>query len=233
MKVAAIVPSAGSGRRMRSSIDKPFIKLCKKEIICYALKILEDSPVISEIIVAAKGKNISRMKRLIRREGFKKVKDVTAGGKKRSRSVFNALSKVSPDVDYVLVHDSARPFITPELIRETVKAAKRYGVSLSAVKISPTVKEAGIKEGLVKRTLDRRFLWEAQTPQVIKRDILIAAYKKIGKDSGSFTDEASLAEKAGRAVKIVKGNYSNIKITRPQDLVIAEAMLKNSGFRIK
>ncbi|MFH1867857.1 MAG: 2-C-methyl-D-erythritol 4-phosphate cytidylyltransferase, partial [Candidatus Omnitrophota bacterium] len=222
----AILPAAGSGERMRSKIDKPFMRLRKHEIIYYSLRVLEDSPVVSEIIIAVKDENMPRVKKLIKRECFKKVKNIVRGGRKRAQSVFNALLSVSEDADFVLIHDAARPFITQKIIRDTVNAAKRYGASLSAVNVLPTVKEAGIKGGFVKKTLDRRFLWQAQTPQVIKKDILLSAYKRIGKSFNNFTDEVSLVEAIGGSVKIVKGSYGNIKITKPEDIAIAEALLK-------
>lgn len=226
MRVAAVVPSAGSGRRMHSKVDKPFIKIGKFSIIFYVLKALEDSSLISEIIIAARPENIPRFKRLIRKESFTKIKGVVKGGRSRSRSVFNGLSRVSPDVDFVLVHDVARPFITQDLIRRTVNAAKRYGASAACVLVKPTIKEQDPKKPLVKNTLDRRLLWEAQTPQAFRKDFLLGAYQKLGKRAGVFTDDASLVEKIGKKVKIVKGSYDNIKITTPEDLYVAEAIVK-------
>ena len=243
MKVAAIVPSAGIGKRMylpgpyaqgagrplarAKGEDKPLIKLCGKEILFYALKALQDSPVISEIIIAARGSNISRINRLVRKNNFLKVKEIVRGGRRRFQSVFNALSRVSPDADFVLVHDAARPFLTQDLIMRTVNAAKRCGASLACVKVSPTIKEARPNGRLVKKTLDRGLLWEAQTPQVFRKDILIDAYRNIDKNSTCFTDDASLVEKKGKGVSIVWGSYDNIKITTPGDLIIAEALLKS------
>ena len=227
MKVSAIVPSAGSGRRMKSKIDKLFIRLMQKEIICYCLKVLDKSSLISEIIVTCDFKNISKLKKLIKKEGFKKRIKIVKGGKVRPESVLKGLSEVSADSDIVLIHDCARPFITQSIIKDTVKAARVYGASLSAVLVKPTIKLSSGNSSLVKKTIDRTFLWEAQTPQVIKKDLLIKAYKKAGRDIKSFTDDCSLVEKLGKKVKIVNGSYDNIKITTPQDLYIAEAILKS------
>lgn len=226
MKMAAVVPSAGSGRRMGSKADKPFIKIGGLPIISYVLKALQNSPLISEIIIAVRAKDIPRIKRLIKKRGFTKIRAVVKGGRTRSASVFNGLSRLSPDIDFVLIHDAARPFITQDLIRKTLRAAKRYGASVACVLVKPTIKEADNKRLLVRNTLKRRLLWEAQTPQAFRKDLLLGAYKKAGKAAAVFTDDASLVEKVHKKVKIVKGSYNNIKITTPEDLVIAEAIAK-------
>jgi len=225
MRVAAIVPSAGSGRRMHSKTDKPFIRLGKKEIICHCLRRLQNSSSISEIIVVASDKNIPRLKRLIIREGFSKVGEVVRGGRKRADSVLNGLSRVSGDIDLVLIHDCARPFLNQGLISRTLIAAKRYKASLSAVLVKPTIKEASLKKSFVKKTLERRFLWEAQTPQAFDKKLLIKAYQKAGKRASSFTDSASLVENIGKRVKVVKGEYGNIKITTAEDLILATTIM--------
>lgn len=233
MRIAAIVPSAGSGRRMHSKTDKPFIRLGKKEIICYCLRRLQNSSSISEIIVVASNKNIPRLKRLITKEGFSKVGEVVRGGRKRADSVLNGLSRVSSDIDLVLIHDCARPFLNQGLINRTLTATKRYKASLSAVLVKPTIKEASPKKSFVKKTLERRFLWEAQTPQAFDKRLLIKAYQKAGKEASSFTDSASLVENIGKQVKIVKGEYNNIKITTPEDLILAATILERSSTTIK
>ncbi|NQT90914.1 MAG: 2-C-methyl-D-erythritol 4-phosphate cytidylyltransferase [Candidatus Omnitrophica bacterium] len=226
MKVTAIVPSAGIGRRIRSKTDKPFIKVAGKEMILYALKALEDSSAISEVIIAASPKNIERTKALLRRKRFGKITHVVKGGKRRSESVSNCLSKVSQDTDLIFIHDAARPFLNEPLIRSTIKAAARHGASVASVLVKPTIKQAGPKGEFVAKTLDRRSLWEAQTPQVFKKDLLLKAYRKAGKALKDFTDDASIVEAYGGKVRIVAGSYNNIKITTPEDLVIAEAMFK-------
>ena len=224
-KVAAIVPSAGTGNRMRSKIEKPFIKLCGKEIILYSLKVLEESELISEIVIPASKKNILKIERLVKREGFKKVREVVLGGSHRAGSVKKGLLSISSDIGFVLIHDCARPFLTAAMIRNSLEAAKIYGASLCAVKVKPTIKEADSK-GFVKKTLKRQLLWEAQTPQVFKREILMDAYAKLSRSYNSYTDDTALLEVIGRRIKTVEGGYSNIKITTPEDIVVAEALLR-------
>jgi 2-C-methyl-D-erythritol 4-phosphate cytidylyltransferase len=225
MKVSAIIPSAGSGSRMRSKIDKPFIKLRQKELIYYPLRVLQDSSLISDIIVVTRPRNIDQLKALIRREGLSKVRKVVIGARRRAESVYKGLLEISDDTDYVLVHDAARPFITKDIIRRNIEAAKAYGACLTAVLVKPTIKEADKNNFFVKRTLDRKHIWEAQTPQTFKKDILIAAYRQAGTSAALFTDEASLVERTGCAVKIVEGSDDNIKITTPKDLKTAEVII--------
>lgn len=232
MKVAAIVPSAGCGKRMYQKSRKPFIKLCGKEILLYSLKALEESGHISEIIVPVSGPDILKARSLIKRQGLKKVRDVICGGNTRAGSVKKAFLKVEADTDFVLVHDGARPFLTEKMIRASLKAAKEFGASVCAVKLKPTIKQATAK-GLIQKTLDRNLLWEAQTPQVFKRGLLEAAYRVLGKRYRRFTDDTAALEAVKARVKIAEGDYCNIKITTPEDLVAAEAILKSIRHRIQ
>ncbi len=225
-KVAAIVPSAGSGSRMRSKSEKPFIKLHGREIILYSLIALERSNLISEIVIPASKKSIPKIEKLIKREGLKKVKEVVSGSSSRAGSVRKGILSISADIDFVFVHDCARPFLTASMIRVSLDAAKRYGASLCAVRVKSTIKEAD-KNKFIKKTLKRCLLWEAQTPQVFERELLVDAYKKLRKSYNHFTDDTALLEAIGRRIKIVEGSYNNIKITTPEDMFIAEAILKD------
>lgn len=223
MRLAAIVPSAGSGSRMKIKIDKPLIKLCKQELILYSLKILDKCKLISEIVVPTSTKNIKKIKKLIKVAGINKQIKVISGSSHRAGSVKKGLLSLSDDIDFVLVHDCARPFLNNAIIENTLIAAKKYKASICAVKVKPTIKEADGR-GFIKKTLNRSSLWEAQTPQVFKRALLLAAYKKAGKSYNLFTDDASLVEATGISVKIVEGSYNNIKITTKEDLIIAERL---------
>jgi len=207
-------------------LDKPFMKIGNKEIVYYSLKAFEKSPLISEVIIVSKVKNITKFKKLIERERFKKIKVIVEGGRTRSLSVRNGLCYVSEDVDLVLVHDCARPFLSEELIKKTVSAAKKHRASLAAVLVKPTIKKTNSKGSFVEATIDRKFLWEAQTPQVFKKELLVKGYDEGRGKKAHFTDDASVVEAIGVKVKIVKSSYTNIKITTPDDLVVADAILK-------
>ena len=223
VKLAAIVPSAGSGRRMNIKTDKPLIRLCNQELILYSLKILDKCKLISEIVVPTSTKNIKKIKKLIAVAGISKQVKVISGSSHRAGSVKKGLQKLSDDIDFVLVHDCARPFLNNVIIKSTLTAAKKHGASICVVRIKPTIKEVS-KQGFIKKTLNRSSLWEAQTPQVFKKTVLLDAYKKAGKSFSSFTDDASLVEATGISVKIVIGSYNNLKITTKEDLIIAERL---------
>jgi len=224
MRVAAIVPAAGKGRRIKSKIDKPYIGLCGKPILAHTLLKLSGNRHIAEIIVAADKKRISALRHIIRRFRIKKVK-VVAGGKERKTSVFNALKNVSSKIDYVLIHDGIRPFISNRLIDASLKAARRFGSCIVAVPVKPTLKYLG-RTGRVQHTPDRRALWEAQTPQVFRRALIEKAYKKAGRKKINITDDSMLVERLGVKPRVILGSYNNIKITTPEDLELARILCR-------
>ena len=223
MKVAAIVPAAGSGKRIKSKIQKPYIELCGKPIIAHTLLKLSKNRFIAEIIVAVNKKSVNKVRRdIIAKFRIKKTK-VVAGGKERKDSVFNALRNVSEDVDYVLIHDCARPLVTDKVIVVSLKTAQRFRASVVAVPVKSTLKRIG-KNGRISCTADRRNFWEAQTPQVFKKSLLERAYKRLGRISASLTDDSMLVERLGVKPKVVLGSYSNIKITTQEDLALAKIL---------
>ena len=225
MKVAAIVPAAGKGRRIKSKIQKPYIELCGKPILAHTLLKLSKNRLITEIVVAVDRKKINTFRReIISKFKIKKVK-VVSGGKERKDSVFNALKNVSRDIDYILIHDGIRPFITDKLIISSLRAAQRFDASIVAVPVKATLKYTG-RSNRIQYTPDRKNFWEAQTPQVFRRAIIERAYRKPGKRKIDITDDSMLVERLGVRPKIVLGSYSNIKITTQEDLELAEMLFK-------
>jgi 2-C-methyl-D-erythritol 4-phosphate cytidylyltransferase len=229
MRITAIIPAAGCGRRMKSGEDKPFIKVCGREIVCYSLMAMERISAISEVVVVAGKKNIKRIKAIVDREGFKKVKNIVSGGSLRCESVLKGLDVSDKYSDYILIHDCARPLVEKNIIENTIKSALKNNCAIAAVKVKPTIKQVFPGGEFIKNTLRRELLWEAQTPQVFKADIIKGAYSKAGKAMSNFTDDSGLVENAGYKVKIVESSYRNIKITTREDLIIAEALLKRSA----
>lgn len=224
MKVAAIVPAAGKGRRIRSKTEKPYIKLCGKPILAHTLLKLSRNRLISEIVVAVSREKIGKVKAgIIDKFRIKKIK-VVSGGKERRDSVFNALKNISGDVDYILIHDGIRPFVTDALIRASLRAARRFGAGIAAVPVKPTLKHIG-EDGRIKNTPDRRDFWEAQTPQAFRRDLIEKAYKSARRKI-NITDDSMLVEQLGIKPKTVMGSYGNIKITTPEDLVLAKILCR-------
>lgn len=224
-RTVAIVPAAGYGKRLGLKIKKPFLSLGGKPLISYALSALESSRFIDGIIIAVDRSSVGRLKGLVRRCGFKKMIGIVIGGRTRYESVKNCLDRIDPSFDIVLIHDGARPFLDGTLIEGSIGLAKKYGGCIVAVQESDTVKFAD-KESFVKRTLDRERLYRAQTPQAFRYDLIKRAYGL--KREGRFTDDASLVERLGERVKILKGSYRNIKITTKEDLKIGEALLQKS-----
>lgn len=225
MRVAAIVPSAGVGTRLRSRIQKPYIKIGGKPILAHTLTAISKNKNITEILVSVGEDKLSKArKEIIEKYGIKKAR-LVIGGKVRGDSVYNALKAVSKDVDYVLIHDGIRPFITNKLIEVLLKEASRFKAAIAAVPVKPTLKVAG-KNRFIENTPSRECFWEAQTPQVFKRDLIEKAYETARKQNIEATDDSSLVERIGVKPKIVMGSYSNIKITTKEDLELAKILLK-------
>jgi 2-C-methyl-D-erythritol 4-phosphate cytidylyltransferase len=219
----AIIVAAGQGRRLKSAVPKPLVKIGKFPAIIYSLSVLNKHPQIDEIIVVVNAVNRAKITRLIQKGSFKKVKHFVLGGKRRQDSVYNGLGMVNTRNDWVLIHDAARPFIDRTMISKVILAAKKTGSAIVGIRPRATIKLAG-KNNLVAETLDRDRLWEVQTPQVFKKELILQAYKKYG--TGKVTDDASLIEKLGADVVVVAGSYQNIKITTGEDLLFAGLIAK-------
>jgi len=222
LKVVAIVPAAGSGRRLRMREKKPFVRLGGKPLISYALRSLNSSGYIDEIIIATDASSIERLKAIVKRYRISKAVTVTAGGSTRSESVRNCFKLIKEPCDIVLIHDGARPFVSKELIKNSVSSAKKYGACIAAIRQSDTVKLAG-GDMFIKKTLDRSGLWRAQTPQAFRYNVLKKALSRRARFEVD-TDDASIVERAGRKVKLIEGSARNIKITTVEDLKLAEVL---------
>jgi 2-C-methyl-D-erythritol 4-phosphate cytidylyltransferase len=223
IKVVAIVPAAGLGKRLGTLDKKPFVKLAGKPLIAHTLKALESSAGVDNIIVAAEAGSIKRLEGIISRYGFKKIGKVVKGGRTRAESVKNCFKKINGPCDIVVIHDGARPFPGIDSIKDCIRLAGKFGGCISAIPATDTIKLADRRRYIVK-TLDRNYLWRAQTPQAFKYELLKYALGRIRVNS-TITDDASMLEHAGNKVKILEGSVKNIKITAKEDLKIAEALL--------
>jgi 2-C-methyl-D-erythritol 4-phosphate cytidylyltransferase len=217
--LSVIIAAAGQGVRLKTSLSKPLVKIGKVPVIVYSLRTLDQHPEVDEIIIVVNAKNQPALIRLARRFHFKKIKSFVLGGLLRQDSVYNGLKQVSQKSDWVLIHDAARPFIDHGTITKVIAAARKTGSAIVAVQPKATIKSSGSNH-LVAGTLDRDKLWEVQTPQVFKKDLILKAYKKHA--ASKVTDDAALIEKLGKKVKLVLGRYENIKITTAEDLLFAE-----------
>lgn len=227
--LSAIILAAGAGRRLELPGPKPLVKICTKPAIIYSLKAYNQHPDINEIIIVVSAQNKNAIIKALKKHSFRKIKVFCLGGKRRQDSVYSGLKAVSPDSNWVLIHDSARPFIGAKLITKVILAAKNTGAAILGVPVKATIKSVR-NDFLVDKTADRGKLWEIQTPQVFKKELIFAAYHKYHK--GNFTDDAALVEKLGKRVKIIQGSYENIKITTKEDLLLAGLIAKRGTYAI-
>ncbi len=230
MKVIALVPAAGIGKRMGAQINKQYLLLAGKPIVAHTLLVLEDAPFIDEIYVIVPEAEIPYCREhVVERYDLTKVRGIVAGGAERQNSVMNGLRALTgADVDdLVLIHDGVRPFISLPVLEKSVETAREKGGALVAVPVKDTVKI--VVDGIVRETPLRETLWLAQTPQTFRYSIIMAAHEIAEAERYLGTDDASLVEWMGKDVHIVLGDYRNIKITTPEDLVMAEAFLKENA----
>jgi 2-C-methyl-D-erythritol 4-phosphate cytidylyltransferase len=219
-KVAAIIVAAGESQRM-GGVDKVFAMLGGKPILSRVIDTFQKCPQIDRIVVVVNAKSIEKVRQLVKENQWSKVSDVCAGGKRRQDSVAAGLKRLK-EGGWVVIHDGARPLVTADLIERGLEAAKETGAAVAAVAVTDTIKMVGDGE-IVRQTLPRRNLRAVQTPQVFRKDVINQAYRQA---SGDVTDDASLVEQAGHKVKLYPGSYDNIKVTTPEDLTLAEILLK-------
>lgn len=230
LRCTAIIMAAGKGKRMQTAVSKQFLPVCGKEILAWTVDVFEKSPLVDNILLMASADGKEDVQHLWDNYGWKKVAAVLEGGKERQNSVANGLAAVEKDTDIVLIHDGVRPFVTEEMIADSIVAAQAYGGAVIGVPAKDTIKVCSA-DGLAVETPDRSTLWQIQTPQTFQRSLIVDAYEKAEKDGFLGTDDASVAEFAGHQVKVVMGSYRNIKITTKEDLVIAEAFLKEGSLK--
>ena len=230
MRTVAIIPAGGAGVRLGSSIAKQYLLLDGVPVLARTLKIFQQAKIINEIIlVVPEDDLISVKKQLLDKYDLTKVIAIVAGGRQRQDSVRNGLSVITDRCDVVVIHDGVRPLLTEEMISKVVAAAKSDGASSMGVKVKDTVKQTTNSGDLIVATLPRNNLWLTQTPQAFAFDVLQKAYAAAISDKFYGTDDASLVERIGVKVKMIAGSYENIKITTPEDLIIAEAFIKNKA----
>ena len=223
--VTVIVPAAGSGSRMGTRVKKQFLLLNGLPVLAHTLRSLEEMPEVREIIpVVPEAEMEECLEMCVDSQGLKKVRRVVPGGRERQDSVRNGLMAMEPPGGWVMVHDGVRPFVTREMVSALIIALDGCDGAVIAVPAKDTLKEVG-PDRLVRKTLDRRLLWHIQTPQAFPYRVIADAFRKAYADGFYGTDEASLVERYGGSVKVVAGSYANIKITTPEDMILATAIL--------
>lgn len=238
-KIGAVILAAGQGKRMGTEMAKQFLELGGKPLIYYALNAFENSEVDEIVLVTGKEDIPYCQKNIVQAFGFSKVKAVVEGGAERINSVYEGLKAFAgePLVDYVLIHDGARPLVTAEVISRAIQGAVRYQSCVAAMPVKDTIK---VCDGhyFVKEDLERQYLWQMQTPQAFAFSLVYQAYREVmewkeGEGREKITDDAMVVEavfgSSGQKIKLIEGDYQNIKVTTPEDLLIAEAFLAARG----
>lgn len=225
MWTATIIAAGGFGKRFGGEQKKQFVTLLGKPILLWSLHPFLISTLIDEIVVVVPAEDLDFFRQEILRL-FHQQKSITctAGGEYRQESVSNGLKQVSLDSDVILIHDAVRPFVTEQMIINGVNGCRKNGAVIYAVPETDTVIE--IENQKVKRIIDRNCIWRVQTPQIFRRDLLVSAVQKAQEEGFIGTDESTLIRRLGHPVNVLQGSYDNIKITIPEDLEIAELIVK-------
>ena len=229
MAAAGIVLAGGKGSRMQSDVPKQYMELLGKPLLYYSLKAFEDSDVEQVVLVTAEGDEEYCRKELVERFGFTKVIGIVAGGAERYASVWNGLKCLKEqESDYVLIHDGARPLVTKELIDRLITETEQYGACVAGMPVKDTIQMTDAR-GTITLTPKRDSLWTAQTPQSFEFSLAYDAYEQLMTEQEiNVTDDAMVVGLYyDIPIQMVRGSYTNIKVTTPEDLVLAEAFLKN------
>lgn len=224
MPYQVIIPAAGQGKRMGAGKNKLLLTLEGVPILIHTLRVFEADVECNGIILAISPSDEQQFKSLLKEYGIHKVSSLVNGGKERQDSVYNGLRAVHSMDGIVLVHDAARPFIKIETIHKLVEAANKEGGAIVAVPVKDTIKKA--MDSMVAETVERSSLWAVQTPQAFRASVLLEAHNKAMREHFIGTDESSLVERIPHPVSIIEGDYDNIKLTTPEDLYFAEAILR-------
>ncbi len=227
-RTAAVILAAGKGKRMGSQVHKQYLKLLGKPLLYYTILAFEQSSVNDIILVTGPGETGYCQTEIVEKYGFKKVTAVRTGGRERYLSVYEGLKAVK-DCDYVLIHDGARPCVTSDIIDAASKAVRIYKACAVGMPVKDTIKIADEAE-YTALTPDRSRLWQIQTPQAFEYRLILRAYEKLMslvQYQKGVTDDAMVVETmTEEKVKLIRGDYANIKVTTPEDMVIAEVLLK-------
>lgn len=211
MKVGLILLAGGKGTRMGLNIPKQYYNLSGRPVAEYSLEVFENVSLIEQIVIVAD----PEFHHLF--PGY----EFAAPGERRQDSVWNGLQKIDPSIDYICIHDAARPFIAVELVENVLREGFQGGAAAAAVPLKFSVKQADIN-GKVERSLDRSTIWEMQTPQVVRKDLLAQGFKLAQDQNLTVTDDVALVELFDHPVQLVMGSYQNIKLTTKEDIQIAE-----------
>lgn len=225
-KITAIVLAAGAGKRMNTKIHKQYLEVAGRPVLYYSLRAFEESSVSQIVLVTGAGEEEYCRTKIIEQYGITKVKAIVAGGKERYHSVYQGLI-AAEGAEYVLIHDGARPMLDVAMIEQSIDMVIKYKACVMGMPVKDTIKVSD-EHGFAESTLKRARLWQIQTPQSFSYPLIYSAYEKmLQTEDASITDDAMVVERmTNQPVKLIEGSYRNIKITTPEDLLIAQAYLK-------
>ena len=227
-KTSAVLLAGGSSRRMGSGKDKLRHPIAGRPLLVHSLLAFDRCAAVHEIILVVRQDQQDAFKTLALKHGVTKLAQVVAGGVERQDSVWRGLQALSPSSEIVLIHDGARPCVTPEIITRCVEAARLRGAAIPASRVKDTIKQ--VDSNLqIKATLDRSALWAAQTPQTFQAELIRRAYEPLIRDGIIVTDDAAAVERLGHGVWIVESDPLNLKVTTPEDLLLADVILSGRG----
>lgn len=232
VRATALIAAAGKGERMGAPLPKQFLPVGGVPLLVHALRPFEKVKEVTEVfLIIPPGKEDYCQREIVEKYALQKVTKLIVGGQERQESVSQGLGEVSPSTEVVVVHDGVRPCVTEDMIRDAIRVAGMSHGAVVGIPVSETVKETTLQEGRpeIIRTLDRSRLWLAQTPQAFPLAVLVEAHEKARHDAFTGTDEASLVERLGYHVIMVMGSPFNMKVTTPQDLILAEQILEESA----
>lgn len=226
MRTSAIVVAAGEGKRIGGDVSKTYLPIAGRPLVLRTLDRIFASPVISDVILVVAAADLVRCEELLCNDSDLRDRPwrLQAGGATRQQSVQCGLTRLPSDADLVLIHDGARPFVSQKLLERCIAAAAEKGAVVVGLPARDTIKSVSA-DAWVQSTPERKTLWEIQTPQAFRRDLIVAAHERAARDGLEATDDAMLAEHAGHPVFVLEGERFNFKITVPEDVWLAELLI--------
>lgn len=231
MKVSAIILAAGMGKRMGAGGNKQFLLIDQKPMIVHALQAFENCPLVHDMYLVVNRNDRALLENeVLRAYTFGKLRELVTGGELRQDSVINGITAVKKPCDVIVIHDGARPFVSTALIEKGIALMDSYDAVIPGLPVKDTIKTI-TRKGFVSRTLKRDTLWQVQTPQTFKYDVIAGAYRDGVLQNFHGYDDASFVERLGKKVKVIEGSSYNLKITTPEDLVLAVGIVSRAGSR--
>lgn len=223
---SAVILAAGVGSRFKSDTPKQFFEIAGEPVLLHTARAFEQCELVDEIIVVTAKDEIDRVRLMLKNRGITKLTRVTEGGDTRMKSARNGFEAINPESEFVAIHDAARCLVTPEIIESVFESAFVFGAAICGAVCTDTLKRSDFSDTVLE-TVDRNNMWRVETPQIFDTRMYRASVYYADKDGINVTDDSALCEHAGFKVKIVESGRTNIKITYPEDIIVAEAILRS------